>query len=402
MTTNDLSNNGTYRRGFQRVLPAAFAVAILANILVAWTPHYWSATVGITGISLVAIAWAVSSPRIMLPRQTILAVAIGAWGPLQVIFNTSVLPSITLRSSLIWMMCCVSFILGSQILRSSHSRHAFLRIMLWAVTGLAVEAMLQASSLPVKVFGIIPADASVVGTIYYRNHFAALMEMVAPIALWEVRNGKVMAGGLCYAAMFAATVTSLSRTGTIVILTELLVFIAIMVLGRQLKLSSALAVAGALSLLVVAAAMVAGTEKLWERMQESNPYHQREQLVRSTVDMIAERPKLGFGMGTWRFVYPRFARYDDALIANEAHNDLAQWVSEGGIPFLLFMTGIVVWMGKRVFQSIWGLGLLAVFAHCYVDYALRFPPLQFLWFGIAGALTQLESRLRTSGVRENR
>ncbi len=76
-----------------------------------------------------------------------------------------------------------------------------------------------------------------------------------------------------------------------------------------------------------------------------------------------------------------------ASIANEAHNDLAQWAAEGGISFLIFMTGLVVWLARRVFQSVWALGLLAVFAHCYVDYALRAPPLQFLWFAIAGALT---------------
>jgi O-antigen ligase len=264
--------------------------------------------------------------------------------------------------------------------------------MLWTVTGLAVEAMLQVYSVPVKVFGIIPADSSVVGTIYYKNHFAALMELVAPIALWEVKNGKLLSGGMCFAALFAATVTSASRAGTIGLLGELLVFMAIMVLGRQLRLGSALAVTGALALLVIAAVLVAGPERIWQRMQESHPYHLREQLARSTVEMIAERPSMGFGMGTWRFVYPRFARFDDSLIANEAHNDLAQWASEGGVPFLLFMTALIALLGKRIVQSVWGFGLVAVFVHCYVDYALRFPPLQFLWFAMAGALTQFDSR----------
>ncbi len=237
-------------RSVQTTLPLALAVAILTNILVAWTPRYWSTTVGITGISLVAIVWALSAGRIMLPRETILAVAVGIWGPLQVLLHISVLPSLTMRSSLVWMTCSIVFILTSQILHEQRSRHFFLRFMLWAVTGLAVEAMLQAYSHPVKVFGIIPADDSVVGTLYYKNHFAALMELVAPVALWEVRNGKLVAGGLCYAAMFAATVTSASRAGTIGILAELLVFMALMVLGRRLKFRSALAVAGALTLLV--------------------------------------------------------------------------------------------------------------------------------------------------------
>ncbi|HWE52218.1 MAG TPA: O-antigen ligase family protein [Bryobacteraceae bacterium] len=384
----------TSPRGLREALPVALAVAILANILVAWTPRYWSTTVGITGISLVALLWALFSDRVALPRESALAILIGFWSPLQLLLHMSSLPSLTMRSSLVWIMCAAVFILASQILSGQAERHAFLRLILWTGTIIAVASILQAYSKPVRVFGIFPADPSVVGTMYYKNHFAALMELIAPIALWEVKNGKLLAGGLCYSAMFAATVTSASRGGTIGILAELLVFMAIMVMGRKLKLGSALAATGVLALLVVAAGAIAGTDIIWSRLQEANPYHLREQLTRSALDMAAERPAFGFGMGTWRAVYPRFARFDDGLIANEAHNDLVQWAAEGGVPFLLLMTGLLACLTSRIFRSVWALGLIAVFAHCYVDYALRAPPLQFLWFALAGAVSRYDAGSR--------
>ncbi len=49
------------------------------------------------------------------------------------------------------------------------ARDAFLDLMLWAMTFLAVAAMLQMYLTPGRVFGIIPVADSVVGTLYYKN-----------------------------------------------------------------------------------------------------------------------------------------------------------------------------------------------------------------------------------------
>lgn len=377
-------------REFRPGLAIGLAAAILANILVAWTLRYWPTAVGITGISLVAAAWAFSGLRIRLPLEMAVVCLVACWGPAQLIVHSSVLPSVTVVNSLSWIAYAVTFFLASQLLREKENREIFLRVMLWAGVGLGVLAMLQASMVPVKVFGIIPVDPSVVGTIHYKNHFAALMELIAPIALWEVRKGKIAAGGIAYAILVAATITSLSRAGTIGILSELVLFAAIMVFSRQWQMRTALGVTGALVLLVVAASLVTGTRALWDRMEESNPYAMRGAVARSTVEMVSERPWLGFGLGTWPPSYTRFARLDNGLVMNEAHNDLLQWAAEGGIPFFVLMAALVCWLGGRLYRSVWGLGVLVVFAHCYVDYALRRPPVAFLWFALAGAVTAAE------------
>jgi O-antigen ligase len=377
------------RSGLNAPLAAALGAALLAGILVAWSDRYWRLSVAIAALSLVAVVWALTARQVELPRQTILVAVIGLWGPLQLALHITRVPWPTTLRSIDWAMGAVAFILGSQILRGRRARNAFLDLMLWSMTVLAVAAMLQMYLTPARVFGIIPAADSVVGTLYYKNQFAAMMELAAPIALWKVYNGEIVSGGLCYAAMFAATLSSASRMGVILVLAEFLVFLIIMVARRRMPLKSAASVVAILALLVAAAAAVAGTEKIWSRLQEPNSYLLRGTLLDSTLKMISGHPWLGSGLGTWPDEYPRFATYDANVYVNEAHNDWAQWASEGGVPFFLLMAVLVVWLAKPSLQSVWGLGVLSVMVHSYVDYPLRDPSLGFLWFTLAGGLTQI-------------
>jgi O-antigen ligase len=117
------------------------------------------------------------------------------------------------------------------------------------------------------------------------------------------------------------------------------------------------------------------------------------------LKLIAERPWFGYGMGTWRAVYPRAATFDMALLANEAHNDWAQWTSDGGIPFSLLILALVIGVAKPATRSIWGLGVLSVMVHSCFDYPIREPALSFLWFALAGAVSQFGAKIQrvTSG-----
>ena len=272
--------------------------------MVAWTDRYWRLSVAVAAISLVAAIWALTARRIELPPQTILVAAIGIWGPLQLVLHITRVPWPTTLRSIDWAMAAVSFVLGSQILRGRRATNAFLDLMLWAMTGLAVAAMLQMYLSPGRVFGIIPAAGSVVGTLYYKNQFAAMMELAAPIALWKVYNREIVSGGLCYAVMFAATLSSASRMGVILVLAELLVFLILMVAGRRMPVKNAAAVIAILALLVGAASAVAGTEKIWDRLQEPNAYWLRGTLLDATLKMIPVHPWLGSGLGTWPDAIP--------------------------------------------------------------------------------------------------
>jgi hypothetical protein len=61
------------------------------------------------------------------------------------------------------------------------------------------------------------------------------------------------------------------------------------------------------------------------------------------------------------------------------------------------MAGLVLSIAVPSIRSIWGLGILSVMAHSYVDYPTREPALAFLWFALAGAVTQSRGGSRALG-----
>ena len=378
----------TGRSGASPPLAVAFGIALLSGILIDWSPRYFRVTTPIVAISAVAAIWALTARRVNLPWQTVLVALITVWAPMQLVVHATRVPWLTTQRSIEWAMGAVCFVLGSQILGERRNRDTFLNLILWAMTILAVAAMLQKYVTPGQILGIIPVSDSVVGTVYYKNWFAAMMELAAPIALWQVYNGKIAIGGLCYAAMLAATITSESRMGVILLLVEFLVALMLLVAGRRMRMKSAVSLVAILALLVAAAAGVAGTDRIRERFEESNTYALRGTLLASTLKMIPRHRWEGSGSGTWPSEYPGFATYDLGLYVNAAHNDWAQWGSEGGVPFVLLMAALAIWLAKPSLQSVWGLGVLSVMAHSWVDYPLQDPALAFLWFAMAGGFTQ--------------
>jgi len=140
------------------------------------------------------------------------------------------------------------------------------------------------------------------------------------------------------------------------------------------------------TLLVLGA--VAGWDVIWKRLQEPRPYALRKDFLLSSLEMVRDRPLTGFGLGTWSEVYPGFARFDDGLFANQAHNDWAQWAAEGGIPFLLLMIGVAGGAVRPAFRSLWGLGLLAMFVHGLIDYPMQQrPALAAFFFALLGIVS---------------
>jgi O-antigen ligase len=323
-----------------------------------------------------------------LPYQTVLVALIGGWGFIQLLLGTTLVPRMTLDTSMVWAVDGVAFFLGSQLLRDGAARKVFLELTMWSATALGVIAMLQVYNKPVEVFGIFQAGETVFGTFLSSNQFAALMEMAAPIALWYMLDRNPGGGAMCYAMILAAAITAGSRAGVALVLAELLVFLGVVLYARRRQAKAILLIFGGLALVVTVAGVIAGTDNIKARFEEKNPYAVRRELFDSTLKLIGERPWAGSGMGTWRAVYPHAATFDMAALANEAHNDWAQWASDGGVPFLLLMGALVVSIGIPSTRSIWGLGILSVAVHSYVDYPTREPALAFLWFALAGAATR--------------
>ena len=369
-------------------LSVALWIALLASILTGWSPLYWPVAASISALAVVAVLWGIFGGQLQLVPELAAVVLIAAWGPLQMLLNRSAVPAMTIRASMTWAGCAVAFLLGSNLLSERRARHLFLKLLCWSLALLALEALFQYFLWPQKVFGIFDGPDSVVGTLFYRNQFAALMEIGGAAALWQILQGRTVIGALCFATTLGAVVATASRAGAVLMGIELLAFVALTLAGKARARNSRSVVLVVLTF-VLASAAVVGTDTLWDRFQEKDLFATRRELRASTLSMIPEAPVLGTGMGTWRAAYPRYATLDASLVANEAHNDWLQWMADGGIPFFAFMAVLALRAGTKASADVWGLGLLAVMAHCLVDYPMRTPAISFLWFTLAGAACAL-------------
>jgi O-antigen ligase len=372
--------------------PVALWIALLSGVCVAWSPRYWAVSVALTAVASVAAGWSLfravtrgfQPGGMRLPWQSAVVALIAIWGFAQIWLKITVAPQLTLYSGIVWAMSAVAFVLGAEILGNRAARTLFLELMMWSLTVLAVIAMVQFFD-HADVFGLFEAPDSVMGTFISRNQFAALMEMAAPIAFWYMLERSFWMGGFCCVMIVAATITAASRAGFFLMCVELAVFIVIVMIQRRRQAKAIVLTFAGLALLVAMAAAIAGTDELQRRFADSDPYVVRRELLASTKKLIAERPWAGHGMGTWSAIYPHVATFDAALLANEAHNDWAQWAAEGGIVFDVLMAVLVLSIAVPAVRSIWGIGLLSVMAHSYVDFPIREPILSFMWFALAGA-----------------
>jgi hypothetical protein len=65
------------------------------------------------------------------------------------------------------------------------------------------------------------------------------------------------------------------------------------------------------------------------------------------------------------------------------------------------MAVLVISIAGSALRSVWGLGLIGVMAHSFVDYPIREPALAFLWFALAGVASQHDLRRRGSSGRNS-
>jgi len=370
------------------------AATLFFGILSMWVPARWALSAFQIAVFALAAARIVARARkgknlAIRPTAVLLGTAV-VWGLLQASAGWTIDRYKTLNEVLNWTTNLAVFALALEVGEDSRSRERFLNAVLWFGTTLAALAMLTVfSSPPGIIFWRFNAgsDLRTLGPFVYYNQYAAFIEAVLPVALaraiFDQRRRVVYS--VVGALLLASVVASGSRAGTILCLAEVIVipFVALgqgvvsrRAAGRVLLASvSTLAVLGA----------VAGWEVIWKRLQEPHPYAVRKDFLLSSLEMIRERPLTGFGLGTWSEAYPGFARFDDGLFANQAHNDWAQWAAEGGIPFLLLMIGVAALAVRPAFRSLWGLGLLAVFAHCFIDYPMQQrPALAAIFFALLG------------------
>ena len=360
------------------VYALALAAVLTMGVLCAWSPMVWAVSALQAGVLVLALIWFTERlrgwgewKRSRLVPPVLLA---AGWGILQLALATTVYRFPTWNAALAWTANALFFWLALQNLQSGRVRNIFLSTLLWFGCVLAIVS--------------IPHRGATFSPFVYKNQFAAFIELLLPIALYRMMadGRRALPYALCAATMAASVVASASRAGTVLVAAEIVALLSAgfwkgMLSRRQLGIASF-----AMTALLAIFVAVAGWQSIWVHFHEVNPSDTRMKLLHSTLAMVRDRPLTGYGMGTWRVVYPAYASFDNSLAVNEAHNDWAQWAAEGGVPFLPIMLWIAFVSIPAAWRSLWGIGAIAVLVHALVDYPTREPAVGALLFTLLGAV----------------
>ena len=273
-------------------------------------------------------------------------------------------------------------------------------ISLSAILGFFQMAGGEGSRL--RFYAITNRDAAV-GFFSNANHFGVVAALVAPLAvhlgLIRLRAGyggsytPLFIGCSMAALLLGAAALSLSRSALLAAAGAVIVIVLLILTQLQLrsrmKIVVALASGGAIlgaSVLVAKAPAIAAIEESRSIGEDG-----RLALVPTFVEIIRDTLPLGTGFGSFDPVYRAYETFKelDASYLNNAHNDLAQIIIEGGVPAILLLLAWLVLIVRRVLHSLTAradhasvmerlsypiaatFGLCAFLAHSLVDYPLR-------------------------------
>jgi len=361
-------------------MPYVLAAVLFFGILTLWVPGYWPVAVfevGTFGLAVGAlIRWRRTPPRFVYPLAPLLFAV--SWGLFQWGTGRTVSPFETRIALARWAALLAVFVTGWLLFQDQRVHRWFRSAMLWFGFLVAVEATLQTFTAGGKFFWLFEAEyPGLMGPILYRNHYAAFIEAVLPLAVYGAMTSK--RDSLLYscmaAAMYASVIAAASRAGFVLASSEIVVVTSLLWLQGR---TSGRAVGRSLLRVVLLLAVfttVVGWGRVWERLETPDPFATRREFNISSMRMIAARPGLGSGLGTWPVVYPAYAIIDTGAFANRAHADWLEWTAEGGLPLGIAMVTLFVWCLRPAFDSVWGIGVIAVLLHATVDYPFSRPAL---------------------------
>jgi len=388
--------SGSWSESRFDAMAAVLLLVILALATLAlWVPAYWATAAFESGVfALAAAALAMGRrppPKGVLPIAVLGFIAV--WGCLQLLTGWSQVRSETAAAIWKWVTWLSVYSLGASLFADREFSRKVRVGLVWFGFALATEAILQAFLSPHMIYGLWPAPdyPFVMGPILYHTHFAALIEVILPMALWlafsDGRNAKTYIG--ISGVLLASVVVSASRGGLILVAAETVVVLALLHRRRWLPAAQGGKLVLALAGLTAVLLLVVGWGRIAERFRAEALLPDRLPFVVATLHMIGARPWTGFGLGCWPSVYPAFALFDAGRFVNEAHSDWLQWVAEGGLPHGVAMLALAIWALRPAWRSVWALGTIAVLLHATLDYPFSRPAMGawvFLTLGMAVAV----------------
>lgn len=315
----------------------------------------------------------------------------------------------------VWFMVCA---LWAGITRRRTLLILLVTLSINAVV-LGVVAAAQRVTGTHKILWTYASSNEIWATFFYRNHGAAWFNLMIPIVCglgaWFQLRGQRNFAKSNPAAVFAffaillsvIVAVSYSRGGVL----SLILFLALFLLAyliRQWLLPSnphRLVVVAVMVILFAGFSYLGlrqldaqGTRTRLESLfnDDNTTLTVRQTATRATFDMWRDKPWLGHGAGSFRFVFPKYQQHypliytggRQRLLWDFAHNDLAQTLAEYGVVGGLILLAMLAWGGWQFLrQKAWSnyvslsllLGLLAAVFHSWGEFIFQCPAILFTW-----------------------
>jgi len=314
------------------------------------------------------------------------------------------------------------FLITQTLTRTTHIRYAATALTAFG-TFVALFAVLQSLSSNGKIYWLrTPRFGGwIYGPYVNHNHYAGLMEMLAPIplvfAFSKYAHGRKRWIAAAAAAFMGATIfLSGSRGGMAAYALQIALFFWFLFRERT-RNGVALVLGAFLLVALVSVAWIGGSEVTARISTVASNNKQTEMAsdIRFAIDrdsfhMFAKRPVLGWGLGTFADVYPQFRSFYTNQLVNRAHNDYLELLTDTGI--MGFAIGI--WFLIAVLRpairkaTTWSgdvngavalaalLGISGILAHSFVDFNLQIPANAMLFYVLC-AIGAADTRFRNPG-----
>lgn len=317
----------------------------------------------------------------------------------QVAFHLSAYPHDTISQALLYcayaMLC---FLARQSLIRSVQARKLAVMFVAYGFL-ISSMALLQGVAPNGKLYWVRQPRLGgwIYGPYVNHNHYAGLMELLAPIALVfalsrlaEDRDRTIAA--VAAAIMVGTLFLSGSRGGMLAMVAELTV-LGVILFRHKRKLRITIGV-GAFAIVLIGLLSWLGGKELTQRVSTISTETKTEisggmrfSIDRDTYHMFRAKPVLGWGLGTFPVVYPQFRSFYTNFFVNEAHDDYLQFLSEMGILGFAVIVWFIVVVYRHAIPKIDGwmtdvsgsvalacmLGFTGILVHSLVDFNLQIP-----------------------------
>lgn len=411
-------------QGVDRILFVGLCALLVFGPLAFGAVEDWSTFVLQAGAAILLMLWL--GKQFFLPPAPVRSNAMlypmgafGIWVGVQLAAGFSVYPYNTWTELLKYAAYGMLFFLALQCVhdRSRLKRLAMLLVVFGSV--LALFAIVQDLTSNGKLYWLREPrfGGAIYGPYVNRNHYAGLMELLAPlaVALYFTRRKREARSLLLFAALLmgGSIFLSRSRGGLVALAAQGLMLAAFWLRSRTSR--GTMARVALVGVAAIGFFLWLDRGQMMERLDQVRlSANQRDGgmrwgVLKDSVRMLSDRPLTGCGLGVFPVIYPAYRTFYSNHFTNQAHNDYLQVLLETGIPgfaavlcflFLLYRQGLrhrQHWHADTA--STLRLGALVsctgLLVHSFFDFNLHIPANAVLFFVMCAIAGSGATELRT-------